>query len=60
VTEQALTAAQAAELINKPVSTLKDWRFKGKGPDYFYAGRHVRYWPADIRRWAKTQQRRTA
>ena len=60
MTEQALTAAQAAELLNKKVRTLADWRYKNYGPAFFYAGRNVRYWPADIRRWAKTQQRRTA
>lgn len=57
MTEQAMTSRQVAELLGVPVRTVEYWRYKGTGPAYFRAGREVRYWPADVRRFARPQRR---
>ncbi len=48
---QALTPAQAAEVLQVSVRTLALWRHDGSGPDYFMAGRLPRYRAGDIARW---------
>ena len=44
---------EAAQLLGLSVSTLRNWRFSGKGPRYYKLGRSVRYDPADLRAFAK-------
>ncbi len=39
------------------LSTLKKWRARGSGPDFFVIGRQVRYAPSDIVRWVKAGRR---
>lgn len=34
-----------------PIGTLYAWRTKGIGPAAYKVGRHLRYDPAEIRRW---------
>ncbi|WP_374194512.1 helix-turn-helix transcriptional regulator [Amycolatopsis sp. MtRt-6] len=34
-----------------PVKTLRDWRFKGYGPQWLRLGKHVRYDPETVRQW---------
>ncbi|MFJ9782357.1 helix-turn-helix transcriptional regulator [Amycolatopsis sp. NPDC101161] len=34
-----------------PVKTLRDWRFKGYGPQWVRLGKHVRYDPETVRQW---------
>jgi len=53
---QALTPAQAAEVLQVSVRVLALWRQKRvKGPRFFMAGRLPRYRAADIARWQTEQ-----
>jgi uncharacterized Zn finger protein len=40
-----------AEFLKLPPKTLREWRYKGTGPDYVRVGKHVRYHPADVLEW---------
>lgn len=44
-----LTPDEVSERLGIPKTTLADWRYRGKGPDYCKVGRHVRYRDADLR-----------
>ena len=43
-----LSEGQVAELFEIPRSTLRCWRWQGKGPKYYKAGRTVKYRAEDI------------
>jgi len=40
-----------AAYIGVPEATLRQWRYRGFGPDYVKVGQHVRYRRADLERW---------
>jgi predicted DNA-binding transcriptional regulator AlpA len=46
-----LSPTELADLLGVPVQTLYQWRYLGTGPRGFKAGRHLRYDPAEVRRW---------
>jgi excisionase family DNA binding protein len=46
-----LTPNDVAELLDVPLETVYQWRRKRTGPLGFRVGRHLRYHPADVRRW---------
>ncbi len=46
--ERAVTEIQAAEFLGLSVATLRQWRFRGKGPNFMRFGRAVRYLPSDL------------
>lgn len=46
-----ITPTELAAFLSVPVKTLRDWRYTGVGPKGFRVGRHVRYEPAEVRRW---------
>ncbi len=47
--------SQVAAYLGVPELTLKEWRYKGKGPRFVKVGKHVRYrWP-DIEDWIRQQ-----
>lgn len=48
---KSVTPAEAAEILDVSVRTLASWRQAGTGPDYFTAGRVLRYRVSDIARW---------
>lgn len=52
-----LREAQAAQILNKPVSWMQVSRHRGDGPPYLKLGRTVRYDMADLIAWVKTQKR---
>jgi predicted DNA-binding transcriptional regulator AlpA len=39
-----------------PLATVYDWNYKGTGPRYFRAGRHVRYRLTDVERWERERE----
>lgn len=43
-----MTPKQAAEMLQKPVGTMKRWRVEGIGPNYVKIGRDVRYKLSDL------------
>ncbi|MGG7571212.1 helix-turn-helix transcriptional regulator [Streptomyces sirii] len=49
--ERFLTPVDLADLFGVPIETVYQWRRKRTGPRGFRVGKHVRYDPADIRRW---------
>ena len=48
---EVLTEAEVAGRYQVAPSTVKHWRYKRRGPRWFYAGRHVRYRLAALRAW---------
>lgn len=49
--EALWTIQQAGAYLGMPIGTLYAWRTKGIGPAAYKVGRHLRYDPAEIRRW---------
>jgi excisionase family DNA binding protein len=49
--EKLLSVQEVAELLAIPVPTVYRWRYEGTGPVGLKVGRHVRYDPAELRRW---------
>jgi len=46
-----ITTDELAAFLSLPVKTLRDWRYTGVGPRALRVGRHLRYEPAEVRRW---------
>lgn len=46
---------EAAEFLQVPVKTLYQWRYKQYGPRSHRVGRHVRYFPEQVRSWVEGQ-----
>ena len=53
-----LTARQAADYLDVSAETLKQWRWKGVGPEYFKVKNAVRYLKKDLDDYIKTQIKR--
>ena len=49
------TPPDVAEYLQKPVATLAQWRYLGKGPRYTVLGRTVRYSWDDVEAWLREQ-----
>lgn len=46
--QELLTPVQVSELLQIPVKTLAEWRFKRNGLNYYKVGRYVRYRLEDV------------
>ena len=46
--ERAITEIEAAERLGLSVATLRQWRYRGRGPNFVRFGRAVRYLPSDL------------
>jgi predicted DNA-binding transcriptional regulator AlpA len=44
-------SGDVSRFLGIPVNTLYQWRHHGVGPRAYRVGRHLRYDPAEIRRW---------
>jgi predicted DNA-binding transcriptional regulator AlpA len=53
--DRLLTITEVADLLRKPVATLRWWRHVGIGPYSFKIGRDVRYRESDVRAWIDRQ-----
>ena len=53
--ERLWTVRDAAVWLGVPVGTLYQWRSRQLGPRAYRVGRHLRYDPADLRRWLDEQ-----
>ncbi|MEU9002999.1 helix-turn-helix domain-containing protein [Streptomyces sp. NPDC048551] len=51
-----LTLPEAAEMLRRPVNTLRHWRFAGTGPTSFRMGRRVMYREEDLIAWVEAQR----
>jgi predicted DNA-binding transcriptional regulator AlpA len=55
--ERLWSVEEVAHYLGKSVHSLYKWRVGGIGPPAMKIGRHLRYDPADVRRWARSQRR---
>ncbi len=53
---QLLSVQQVAELLQVPVGTLYQWRFRREGPPSIRVGRFLRFDPEDVRRWLEERR----
>lgn len=53
LTEAVYTPKELAQLIQRPISTLADWRHHNYGPKYTKHGRLVRYPVEEVNAWLK-------
>ena len=56
-TQGLLTEIDVAQILNLKVSTLRRWRWAGKGPHFRKLGGAVRYDPADIEAFCEASRR---
>jgi DNA-binding transcriptional MerR regulator len=54
-TPDLLTITEVAEMLRKPVATLRYWRHLGTGPRSFLVGRGVRYFCHEVLDWLQQQ-----
>jgi predicted site-specific integrase-resolvase len=54
------TPDQVAERYQVSEATLKEWRYKGTGPEYVRLGRHVRYPATALERFEAEREREAA
>ena len=50
-----LTTEEVADLLQVPVSTLYQWRYRRKGPPAIQIGRHLRYREDRLSEWIDDQ-----
>ena len=55
-----LKERQAAQLTGLSVSTLREWRYRGRGPRYVRVGRCVRYPLVDLIQFMERDERSTS
>jgi len=53
------TPDQIAERYQVSEATLKEWRYKGTGPEYVRLGRHVRYPAKALEQWEREREAAT-
>jgi excisionase family DNA binding protein len=53
------TPDQVAERYQVSEATLKEWRYKGTGPEYVRLGRHVRYPAKALEEWERQREQET-
>ncbi|MDR3201845.1 MAG: helix-turn-helix domain-containing protein, partial [Bifidobacteriaceae bacterium] len=58
--EPFLDAAEVAAYLGVPLSTLYDWRTRGKGPVAHRFGKHLKFAVSDVREWVAAQRDRAA
>lgn len=58
--DRLLTITEAADLLRKPVATLRWWRHTNTGPRSFKIGRDVRYRLSEVHAWIDEQHDRPA
>jgi hypothetical protein len=49
--ERLWSIGDVSWFLGIPVNTLYQWRHHGIGPRAYRVGRHLRYDPAELRRW---------
>jgi excisionase family DNA binding protein len=55
---QLLSVQQLSDLLQVPVGTIYQWRFRREGPPSIRVGRFLRFDPEDVHRWL--QERKAA
>lgn len=52
-----LTPAELANILGLNIASLRNWRWKGKGPKYIKVGHLVRYKQSDVNEFIDEQSR---
>ncbi len=55
VADPLWTIRDVSAYLTVPVGTLYQWRHRGEGPPAIRLGRHLRYDPDSVHRWALAQ-----
>lgn len=53
---RVFTEEELADYLRMPRETLKYWRRKGRGPNWFMAGRYPRYREEAVAAWMQEQE----
>jgi hypothetical protein len=56
--EELLTLSEVAEILRVPINTMRWWRQRGDGPEFFKIGRHLVTTVGDVRRYIREQRSR--
>lgn len=51
VTERMISPKELAALLQVPLQTIYQWRYRGGGPRGYRVGRHVRFRMSDVEAW---------
>ena len=51
-----LSVQDVAGLLQVPVQTIYQWRYRGEGPTPIRIGRHLRFDPGDVARWVEARK----
>lgn len=54
--EELLTLSETAEVLRVPINTMRWWRQRGIGPEFFKIGRHLVTTVGDVRRYIREQR----
>jgi hypothetical protein len=54
--EDLLTLAEVAAILRVPVNTLRWWRQRGEGPQFFKIGRHLVTTIGELKGWINDQK----
>ena len=54
--ETLIDISELAAYLGVPVSTIYDWRVRGKGPAAYRFGKHLKFAVADVRAWVAAQR----
>lgn len=46
-----LSVEELGELLQVPVATIYQWRYRGEGPEAIRIGRYLRFDPKDVQQW---------
>lgn len=55
-TTRLLTPDEAAERIGVKATTLRNWRWKGRGPRFVRFGRYARYTEEALHEWIRRHE----
>ncbi|CAN5533036.1 hypothetical protein BH10ACT10_BH10ACT10_14160 [soil metagenome] len=58
--EELLNLSEVAEILRVPVNTLRWWRQRNTGPEFFKMGRRLVTTVGDVRRFIRQQRRGVA
>lgn len=58
--EELLTLSETAEILKVPVNTLRWWRQRNTGPEFFKMGRRLVTTVGDVRQFIRQQRRGAA
>jgi hypothetical protein len=53
--DRLLTVEELAEYLQRPVATIRFWRYKGTGPKGANVAGRVMYRESDVQRWVAEQ-----